>query len=286
MFVVTGATGQVGGIVVRTLLAAGRDVRAVVRRPEKAVEWAEQGCEIASVDLSDAEGLAAAFAQAEGVFVLLPPNFDPSPGFPESRALIASLRTALERGRPRRVVCLSSIGAQTAQPNLLNQLGLLEQAMQDLPMPVAFLRAAWLMENAAWDVVSARDRGVMASSLQPLDKPVPMISVADVGRVAAELLQDSWSGRRVVELAHPQVITPDALAAKFARVLGRDVKAEAIPRGDWEELFRSQGMKHPLPRMQMLDGFNEGWISFEGAPAEQRAGRISLEQVVRQLVSG
>jgi NAD(P)H dehydrogenase (quinone) len=43
------------------------------------------------------------------------------------------------------------------QPNLLNQLGLVEKALGALPTPVCFLRAAWFMENVAWDVAPARD---------------------------------------------------------------------------------------------------------------------------------
>jgi uncharacterized protein YbjT (DUF2867 family) len=46
MFAVTGITGQVGGVVGRTLLERGHKVRAIVRNPEKAKFWADQGCEI------------------------------------------------------------------------------------------------------------------------------------------------------------------------------------------------------------------------------------------------
>jgi NAD(P)H dehydrogenase (quinone) len=286
MIVVTGVTGQVGSVVARSLLTAGRDVRAIVRRPEKAAEWRDQGCDVAVADLSDTAQLASAFAQAEAVFVLLPPNFDPAPGFPESHAIIASVRNALERARPARVVCLSTIGAQAAQPNLLGQLGLLEQAMRELSMPMAFLRAAWFMENAAWDVAPVCESGVLPSLLQPLDRAQAMISALDVGRVAAQLLLEEWAGVRIVELAHPQPVSPDVLAATFARVLGRGVRAEAIPRDAWEVRFREQGMRNPLPRMQMLDGFNQGWLAFEGKPNEQRSGVVSLEQVVRQLLGG
>jgi hypothetical protein len=48
-------------------------------------------------------------------------------------------------------------------------------ALGALAMPVCFLRAAWFMENSAWDVKPARDKGVISSFLQPLDKPVPMV---------------------------------------------------------------------------------------------------------------
>lgn len=102
--------------------------------------------------------------------------------------------------------------------------------------------------------------GVVPSFLQPLDKPVPMIATADIGRVAAELFQECWSGRRVIELEGPHRVTPNEIAAAFSKILGRHIRMEAVPRERWEALFTSQGMKNPLPRVQMLDCFNEGWI--------------------------
>ena len=70
----------------------------------------------------------------------------------------------------------------------------MEQELHGLTIPVTFLRPAWFMENSAWDVASARDSGVIASFLQPVNKPVPMIATTDVGRVAAELIQKDWHG--------------------------------------------------------------------------------------------
>jgi len=141
------------------------------------------------------------------------------------------------------------------------------------------------MENAAWDVAPARDTGTIPSFLQPLDKPVPMVATADVGRVAAQLLLEVWRGVRVVELEGPKRVTPIDIADTFARILGRAVVAEIVQRDTWEALFRSQGMKEPLPRMRMLDGFNEGWIAFEGEEADIVKGEVELETVLRGLVS-
>src|SRR5580698_1580414 len=152
MFVVTGITGQVGAAVARSLLSADQPVRAVVRDRNKGVPWAQLGCDIAVADLSDTESLAAAFTGAAGVFAMLPPVFDPAPDFPEAMGFINSLRASLARAKPARVVALSTVGAEVPQPNLLNVLGRMESALGSLPMPVAFLRAAWFMENAAWDI--------------------------------------------------------------------------------------------------------------------------------------
>jgi uncharacterized protein YbjT (DUF2867 family) len=266
------------------LLKAGQRVRAVVRDANKGTRWAARGCEVAVADMGDADALRRAFVGTEGVFVLLPPNFDPSPGFPESRGIIATVRAALEQAAPDKVVCLSTIGAQATQQNLLTQLQILEQEIGTLPLPVAFLRAAWFMENAAWDVAPARTTGVVPSFLQPLDKPVPMVATADVGRVAAELLQERWEGRRIVELEGPRRVTPNDLAGSFSRLLNRVVQMHAVPRNTWETVFRSQGMKNPVPRMRMLDGLNEGFIEFEAGVAGSRKGIVELDTVLRALI--
>jgi NAD(P)H dehydrogenase (quinone) len=283
MFAVTGITGKVGAAVARSLLAADQSVRAVVRDRSKGVPWAQLGCDIAVADLSDPEALAAAFAGTAGVFAMLPPVFDPAPGFPEAMAFINPLREALARAQPARVVSLSTVGADAPQPNLLNVLGRLEEALRGLPMPVTFLRAGWFMENAAWDIDSAK-RGLIQSYLQPLDRPVPMVSSDDVGRTAAMLLQEPWDGKRVVELEAAQRVSPNALAAAFAKALGTAVRAEIVPRDQWEPIFRAQGMRNPTPRMQMIDGFNAGWIDFADRGAHARKGAISIDQAITTLI--
>ncbi|MES2185050.1 MAG: NAD(P)H-binding protein [Pseudomonadota bacterium] len=284
MFAITGITGKVGGQVAAELLAAGLPVRAVLRDVAKAPAWAARGCETALAAMDDANALGRAFAGADAVFVLLPPVFDPSAGFTETQASVAALVAALQQAVPQRVVALSTIGAQASEENLLTQLQMMERAFAVLPMPVAFLRPAWFMENAAWDIDSARSLGVVPSFLQPLDKPVPMVATADVAATAAQMLRERWEGRRVVELEGPERVTPGMLAATLGRVLGREVTAQPVPRTTWDALFRSQGMANPVPRIRMLDGFNEGWIGFEGGAAGPRKGSTTLETVLRGLL--
>jgi NAD(P)H dehydrogenase (quinone) len=64
-------------------------------------------------------------------------------------------------------------------------------------MAITFLRPAWFMENFSWNVAPAKN-GAIQSFLQPLDKPFPMVATADIGRVAAEPLQETWDGHRVI----------------------------------------------------------------------------------------
>ena len=191
MHAITGITGQVGGAVARELLARGERVRAVVRDADKGRAWAALGCELALASMDDAAALARAFDGATSVFVLPPPVFDPAPGFPEARAAAAALDHALRTARPARVVCLSTIGAQAAQANLLSQHTLMEEVWSALPLDVTILRPSWFIENLRWDVDAARNQGAIPAFLQPTDRRVPMVATADIGRVAAQLLMEA-----------------------------------------------------------------------------------------------
>lgn len=286
MYAITGISGQVGGELARSLLDADRSVRAVVRNPAKGEAWAALGCDVALAEMANAAALTAAFAGASAVFILPPSEFDPEPGYPEARKVIDAVVAALTAAKPGKVLCLSTVGADAVHDNLLSQRTMMEQALSALPLPVTFLRPGWFLENSAWDVASARETGVIASFLMPLDKTFPMVATKDVGRVAATLIREEWSGTRVVELEGPRRVSPNDLAAAFASALGKPVRAEAVPPETWKALFRSQGMKNPRPRMRMLDGFNEGWIDFPDGGANARKGSVSAEQVIAALVQG
>ncbi len=284
MSVVIGVIGQVGSAVALRLLERGRSVRAIVRDGLKAAVWKERGCELFVADVNNQTALAKAFEGAEGVFVMLPPIFDPTEGFPEAKAVIAALYDALSSAMPARVVALSTIGGHLSRPNLLTQLHMMETVLSELSMPLTILRPGWFIKNVLWDVAPAKETGSVPSFLQPLNKNFPMIAAQDIGREAAELLCENWQGHRVVQLEGPVRVSPNEIAATLAALVGRDVVMTAVPRDSWESTFRSQGMKNPVPRMQMLDGFNEGWIEFEGGISASKKTTTTLREALERLI--
>jgi NAD(P)H dehydrogenase (quinone) len=233
--------------------------------------------------VEDPTGLTKAFHGVEGVFLMTPPNYDPEPGFPDTHKAAAAIRKAIETSRPGKVVFLSTVGAHVAEPNLLNNSKITEEMLRTTSVPVALLRAAWFMENAAWDVEAAR-KGVIPSFLQPLDHRIPMVAADDIARTAAELLGQAWTGVHIVELEGPRRYSANDIAAGLGAALERPVRAEAVPHDQWETLFRSQGMKHPTPRIRMIDGFNEGWIDYPDRGASARKGRVALDEVIAALL--
>jgi NAD(P)H dehydrogenase (quinone) len=283
MVAVTGITGKVGSQVARGLLEQGQTVRAVVRSQAKGQEWAALGCEVCVANIDDAVAMTKAFRDVDGVFLMTPPNYDPEPGFPDTQRNAAALRAAIEASRPAKIVFLSTVGAQVTELNLLNNSGMTEAMLRTVSVPVAFLRAAWFMENAAWDIESAKS-GVVHSFLQPLDHRIPMVATEDIAQTAVELLSQSWKGVRIVELEGPERYSSNDVAAALASALNAPVRNEIVPRSTWEELFRSQGMKNPLPRIRMVDGFNEGWIDFESGQLGSRKAGTTLQAALEALV--
>ncbi|MEI9998591.1 MAG: NAD(P)H-binding protein [Verrucomicrobiota bacterium] len=195
-YAIMGLTGQVGGAIARHLLRQGKPVCGIVRDPKKAADWQAQGVELVVAESTDAAALRAAFEGVDGAFIMLPPFFAPSPDFREARAVARAVVSAVEAARPPRLVQLSTVGGHHDHAvGILAQLHIFENALAaaGLPVPTAVLRPAWFMENAAWDVASARE-GVINSFLQPLDRPIAMAATDDIGRAAAELLLGSWTG--------------------------------------------------------------------------------------------
>jgi uncharacterized protein YbjT (DUF2867 family) len=183
-----GITGKVGGAAARHLLASGKQVRGLVRDPQKAAAWANQGVELVQGDFDDSASLAQALQGVEGAYLMMSPNWNPSPGFPEAKAIVASYEKALAQSPVPKLVVLSSIGSEKSERlGLITATAILERALERLPFPVAFVRAGSFIENFLFALESGK-AGVMPSFYQPTDRKVPMIASEDIGAEVAKLL--------------------------------------------------------------------------------------------------
>ena len=117
------------------------------------------------------------------------------------------------------------------------------------------------------------------SFYQPTDRTLPMIATADIGAEIARLLTEGWEGKKIVELGSP--VSPDDQARAMGEVLGRPVKAQAIPREQWAAILQGFGMPPgtTAPYEEMLDGSNSGWIDFGVPGTEPVDGTTTAAQV-------
>jgi uncharacterized protein YbjT (DUF2867 family) len=286
MFLVTGLTGHVGGATAGGLLAMGKQVRALVRDPRKATAWADKGVELVQGDWNDAASIAAALNGMEGAYIMMPPTQTPSPGFPEAKAVMANYVYALRQSMPPKLVALSSFGSEKPGGlGLITPTRLLEQALKEMPFPVAFVRAGGFFENFTFGLQAAQG-GTLPVFYTPTSRKVGHIATADIGALVVELLTTEWSGQRVIELGTP--VSADEIAAAIGEVLGREVRAQALPREAWAGAMEQMG----LPKgstwayEEMMEGVNSGWIDFGVDGTEKRPGTTRARDVFAQAKQG
>lgn len=211
------------------LIDAGVAVRVVVRDRAKAVRWAKQGAEVAVADLADAAALTRAFAGAHGAYLVKPPNYALANLFEHADVTARAVAEAVRAAGLPKLVLLSSVGAdRPSGTGVIATNRTAEQRLAELGIPVVFLRAAYFMENWARVVEPMRTRGILPSLLVPVERAIPMVATEDIGRVAADLLREDWTGIRKIGLEGPAAYSPADIAAIFARALDRPVRPTAL----------------------------------------------------------
>src|SRR5690242_10950013 len=211
MYLVTGATGNVGSELVAALAGEGRRVRALVRTPREV-----PGAEAAVGDLNRPDTLADALAGVEGLFLL--PGYE---GLRDTLALAAGAGV-------KRVVLLS--GGSAASGDLGNAVARYmiesEQAVRESGLAWTFVRSGAFMSNALrWlPQLSTGDE---------VRVPFPTVRTApvdpyDIAAVAARALVDDGHEGAVHALSGPQSLLPEEQVAVLGRVLGRDLRCVGL----------------------------------------------------------
>uniref|UniRef100_UPI00135C3A0D NmrA family NAD(P)-binding protein n=1 Tax=Geminicoccus flavidas TaxID=2506407 RepID=UPI00135C3A0D len=228
MYVVLGANGRAGGETARALIKCGEAVRVVLRRREQAESWTALGAEVAVASIEDADAMAAALAGASGAFLLNPPPVSGDP-YARTEELGAALADAARRARLPKAVVLSSIGAQhVAGTGVIATLNRFEALLDGAAAATAFLRSGYFVETWGEVAETVRSVGVLPTFLDP-SRRIPMVSTIDLGRAAAAVLREEWTGKRVVELGGPEDWSADEVASAFEKVLGRPVVPALVP---------------------------------------------------------
>jgi len=242
--------------------------------------------ELVQGDWNDAASLTSALKGVEGAYIMMPPTQTPSPGFPEAKAVVANYVQALRQSAPPKLVALSSFGSEKPSGlGLITATHLLEQALKEMPFPVALVRAGGFFENYTYGLEAAQG-GTLPVFYTPTDRKLGHIATADIGALVAELLTTEWTGQRVIELGTR--VSMDEIADALGEVLGLKVKAQSVPREAWAGALEHMG----LPKgstwayEEMLEGVNSGWIDFGADRTEKRHGTTNAKEVFAKAKRG
>jgi uncharacterized protein YbjT (DUF2867 family) len=214
MILVTGATGNAGGGVVRALLDAGEPVRGLLRDESQASKL-PNGAEGAVGDLNRSETLAGPLEGVSAVFLLS--------GYDDMPDTLARMREA----GVERVVLLSGSGAAGDDlDNAVARYQILSQGfVRDSGLPWTFLQPNSFMANTLQWSPQLQAGDVVRAPFA--DVPVSVIDPYDIGAVAVQALTTAAHEGRTYRLSGPDALLPAQRLEILARVLGRDLRFEA-----------------------------------------------------------
>ncbi|GAA3560376.1 SDR family oxidoreductase [Microlunatus spumicola] len=232
---VTGATGDVGGEVVRLLVAAGTEVHALHRRPEQASALAELGAEPVLGRLDDASDLRRLMSGVDRLFLLTPP-------IAQQVDLERTVITAAQTTHLRHVVRISAGDSNPRSPvpwARAHAWGDRRLAATDLDW--TSVRPSAFMQNLVGQAEVIR-RGLLPHTAG--GGGVGWIDTRDVAAVAARVLLDGPEAHRRATyfLTGPESLTFADVAARLTAGLGRRVRAVALPKPAYVALLRAAGL--------------------------------------------
>jgi len=215
MYVITGASGNTGSVVAKTLLAKGQSVRAIGRHADRLKDLAERGAEPFVCDLTDHDALTKAFTGARAVYAMIPPNITSADFRADQDRITDSIAGAIEKAGVKHAVCLSSYGAaKIDKTGPVAGLHYLEERLNKIPnLNSLYIRAGYFMENTLAQIGIIKQMGIAAGPLRP-DLKLPMIATHDIGAAAAEdLLKLDFHGHQTRELLGQRDLTMTEAAA-------------------------------------------------------------------------
>ncbi|TIM27341.1 MAG: NmrA family protein [Mesorhizobium sp.] len=285
MYVVLGANGRAGGEVARALITGGEAVRVVLRSKEQGEKWTGLGAEVAVASMEDAGAMAAALKGARAAFLLNPPPVSGDP-YQRTEEIGAALADAARRAGLPKAVVLSSIGAQHASgTGVIATLNRFEALLGGVAPATAFLRSGYFVETWSEVAQPVLSQSILPTFIEPSQK-IPMVSTIDVGRAAATVLCEEWTGKRVVELGGPEDWSAGDVASAFADVLGRPVTPVLVPPQERAALLAEEGVPGEVADalLGMYEGIANGLFLRQDS-SEHRRGTISLATAIERVVA-
>jgi uncharacterized protein YbjT (DUF2867 family) len=251
MIIITAPTGNIGHQVLEHLLGSGEPIRVIARDPTRISPQARQRVEVVPGSHGDADVVNKAFAGADAVFWLVPP--DPHADSVEA-AFVDFSRPACESFASqgiKRVVGVSALGRGTpwaANAGLVTASLATDDLIASTGVSYRALTMPSFMDNLLRQVEAIKRQGMFFSPISG-DRKLPSCATRDIAAVAAKLLLNpSWSGQGSVPVLGPEDLSFNDMAQIMSQVLGRPVRFQQIPGDILKARLTGSGMSEAMAR--------------------------------------
>jgi NAD(P)H dehydrogenase (quinone) len=239
--VVTGATGQLGRLVIESLLNRGvpaGEIVATGRSLDKIKDFADRGVRTVASDYNDPESLRAAFAGADKVLLI-------SASDPGQR--VAQHTNAIEAAKAAgvgQIVYTSIPRGEDSTLILAADHQATEAVLRESGIPFTLLRNSWYHENYTAQIPTFVERGVILGSAG--DGQVSGATRADYAEAAAAVLTGDDHAGKVYELGGDEAFTQAELAAEISAQTGKTVTYQDVPVADYQKILLDAGLPEPV----------------------------------------
>ena len=288
MYVVLGASGNTGSIVANALLDLGKEVRVVGRDSKKLAPFVNRGAEAFTADVVDGEALSRAFAGAEAVYSLTPPNLASTNYRAYQDQVTGAVAKAIETAGVKYAVTLSSVGADKAEKTgPVAGLHAMESRFAQIPgLNALHLRAGYFMENTLPQIGIIQQFGMMAGPVRA-DLPLPMIATRDIGAAAVDaLLRLDFSGQQTRELLGQRDLTYSEVARIVGGAIGKPALAYVqLPAEQVILAMGQMGISKNVASLlcEMSDALDSGYMKALEPRSSANTTPTSYETFVEQV---
>ena len=220
---VTGATGNVGSLIIPILTNLGADVRALTRDESKAQGLKDSGVEVVVGDLEQPDTLGAAFRGVDKVLLITPPN-------PNQVIQAANGIQAAKRAASPFIVRLSAGAVQGmpgALPRVSAQHAEIDEMLKASGLSYNILRPHFFMQNTMMAAQTVASEGAVYMPIK--DGNIGMIDARDIVDVAVKVLTGNGHEGKTYTLTGPASISFHEVAAALSKAVGKQVTYVDVP---------------------------------------------------------
>lgn len=236
MIAITGATGQLGRLVIDSLLkiVAPAELIALVRDPAKADDLRAKGVKVRVADYSKPETLTSALAGVDRLLLIS------SSEVGQRSAQHGAVIEAAKLAGVQLLAYTSLLHADTSTLGLAAEHRDTEKALVDSGLSYVILRNGWYSENYTASVAPALQHGVILGSAK--DGRISSAARADYADAAAVVLTSENQAGKVYELAGNESYTLAELATEVAKQSGKDVVYNDLPEDQYKDALVGLGL--------------------------------------------
>jgi uncharacterized protein YbjT (DUF2867 family) len=283
-YAVMGATGHIGRVIAERLLKDDHGVIVLGRSAERLKDLVAKGAKAHAGAFDDVQSLTQAFAGANGVFTMIPPDMmNPDVRAFQDRVGEAVTR-AVAQSKVGHVVNLSSVGGHLPEKSgIILGLHFQENRLNALTdVNVVHLRPAFFMENLLMSIGLIRTQGILATAFLP-ETRLAMIATRDIGERAADLLEGlAFRDKSALELLGERDLTMPEVARILGRAVGNaDLPYVSLPYDVFGAAMKESGFppKTVAEMTGLYRGINDGIV----VPAEPRSRKSSTPTSIEEF---